>query len=214
VWGSSLILQGEDATRAAAFLPQQIEEVVGSQFPADTATWELLWRGNRDGFAASEFHARCDIRGATITVVQSESGHVFRGVTGEAWTSCACIVGTTNAFLYGIRTHGSPDDAVIFKATKTHNAMVDFPSYGPTFGAGHDLKIDINRRSHASLGTTYTGNGVVSRETVKGDLYFSGTYNFTVVEIEVYKLVPPRSIFSLRAVLGGFCEFRLFFRAK
>ena len=238
VWGVSLILQeggdrrggywgptsqphsmySRDSTRAAAFLPQQIEEVLGSQFPADTTTWKLLYRGTRDGFDASVFHERCDNQGATVTMVKSESGHIFGGVTGAAWSSCGCHVNTTKAFLYGIRTYGSPDAGVIFKLSgNSEVAMLDNPNSGPTFGGGHDLYIATdangNANSYSNLGMSggaYAGNGMqtgimqdlrtgtwsLMTTTTAGAVnntddrhHFTGTQNFTITEIEVFKLV-------------------------
>eukprot|EP00729_Bicosta_minor_P005850 gene5850-899_t len=193
--GSSLLLQGDDGTRAADFLPQHIEEVVGSQFDASTTTWKLLWRGTRDGFAASEFHSRCDNQGETVTVVKSTSGFVFGGVAGVAWTSSGGWVDTTKAFLFGIRTHGSPNAAVIFTLNSegTESAMHDLPGRGPWFGGGTDLGIannaDDNRGSSSNLGCTYTGNDVIHGSPSSGEQYFAGGDYFQVAEVEVFKLV-------------------------
>jgi hypothetical protein len=49
--------------------------------------FELLWRGTRDGFSASEFHRRCDGRGNTVTIVEAIGGSIFGGFTPIAWTS-------------------------------------------------------------------------------------------------------------------------------
>ena len=270
---SSLILQGSDATRAAAFLPQQIEEVLGSAadaeavcpadtcrfndeglavhqkdlnpcyrpgtcigtgvlstgicedyisgttncpagfvkcaslfktyFPADTTVWKLLWRGTRDGFAGSEFHNRCDYQGATVTVVKSESGYVFGAVTGVNWASRGGVINVNGmvdtryscstslcSFLFGIRTHGSPDAAVIFKPTKhTQQAMYDSPKFGPSFtGLMIHGNANANVHSTSHLGDTYTGNGITSG-TDTSKKYFAGADNFKVAEIEVFKLV-------------------------
>ena len=40
---------------------------------------ELLYRGSRDGWKASDFHAKCDNKGATITVIRSTDGFIFGG---------------------------------------------------------------------------------------------------------------------------------------
>ena len=46
--------------------------------------WRLLFRGSRDGFTASAFHSRCDNKGPTVTVVNSD-GNIFGGFTESAW---------------------------------------------------------------------------------------------------------------------------------
>jgi hypothetical protein len=45
-------------------------------------TLELLYKGSRDGFNASSFHAKCDHKGATLTVAKSKKyKRVFGGYT-------------------------------------------------------------------------------------------------------------------------------------
>ena len=46
----------------------------------------LLFRASRDGFLASTFHSKCDNKGPTITIVQSEE-NIFGGFTEESWSS-------------------------------------------------------------------------------------------------------------------------------
>jgi hypothetical protein len=48
---------------------------------------QLLWRGTRDGFAATEFHRRCDGHSNTLTVVLTTRGFVLGGFTPLAWES-------------------------------------------------------------------------------------------------------------------------------
>jgi hypothetical protein len=46
--------------------------------PKDTKKLTLLFRATKDGFSASSFHAKCDNKGATLTVIKSGS-NVFGG---------------------------------------------------------------------------------------------------------------------------------------
>ena len=46
----------------------------------------LLFRASRDGFLASTFHSKCDNKGPTVTIVQSEE-NIFGGFTEESWSS-------------------------------------------------------------------------------------------------------------------------------
>ena len=36
-----------------------------------------ICRGSRDGFAAHQFHAKCDGKGPTLIVIQSTVGNIF-----------------------------------------------------------------------------------------------------------------------------------------
>ena len=49
------------------------------------STCSLLYRASRDGWAASNFHARCDNKGPTVTVVLSGT-NIFGGFTEQSWT--------------------------------------------------------------------------------------------------------------------------------
>lgn len=44
-------------------------------------TTKLLYRGTRDGFECKDFHQRCDMKGATITLFKNEADRRFGGFT-------------------------------------------------------------------------------------------------------------------------------------
>ena len=48
--------------------------------------WRLLFRASRDGFAAKAFHSRCDNKGPTVVIVNSNQ-YIFGGFTEVSWTS-------------------------------------------------------------------------------------------------------------------------------
>ena len=48
--------------------------------------WHLLFRGSRDGFTAQAFHAKCDDKGPTVTIVKS-GNNIFGGFTEKSWNS-------------------------------------------------------------------------------------------------------------------------------
>ena len=52
--------------------------------------WRLLYRASRDGFRAATFHARCDNKGPTVTIVKSGS-NIFGGFTEMSWQSGECF---------------------------------------------------------------------------------------------------------------------------
>jgi chaperonin cofactor prefoldin len=47
----------------------------------------LLWRGTSNGFAASEFHRRCDGHANTLTLILDTDGNSFGGFTPVKWES-------------------------------------------------------------------------------------------------------------------------------
>lgn len=46
---------------------------------------ELLYRASRDGYTSRVFHKKCDNKGASITIIQSEHGLMFGGFTSLSW---------------------------------------------------------------------------------------------------------------------------------
>ena len=68
--------------------------------------WELIYRGTRDGFGASSFHALCDNKGPTITVIKSVGDCIFGGYSDVSWTSSNSFIQSTDAFLFAFVSNG------------------------------------------------------------------------------------------------------------
>ena len=45
----------------------------------------LVYRGSRDGFGASDFHQKCDSRPNTLTILKANTGSIFGGFTQNEW---------------------------------------------------------------------------------------------------------------------------------
>ena len=72
--------------------------------------------------------------------------------------------------------------------TSSSYAIYRSSSYGPTFGAGHQIYIannaNSNTNSYTNFGTYYSvPSGVQDKKTI-----LAGTYNFTPDEVEVFYL--------------------------
>ena len=48
---------------------------------------ELIFRGSEDGFAAADFHKKCDEKGTTLIIIKSEHQKIFGGFTDVPWKS-------------------------------------------------------------------------------------------------------------------------------
>ena len=72
----------------------------------------LLFRASRDGWAAADFHSRCDNKGPTVTIVKSGT-YIFGGYADTSWHSKCLIPPSTvkplrfNELDALIRTHVS-----------------------------------------------------------------------------------------------------------
>eukprot|EP00826_Nyctotherus_ovalis_P014908 TRINITY_DN14196_c0_g6_i4.p1 TRINITY_DN14196_c0_g6~~TRINITY_DN14196_c0_g6_i4.p1 ORF type:complete len:458 (-),score=67.90 TRINITY_DN14196_c0_g6_i4:144-1517(-) len=144
----------------------------------------LLWRGSADGFRASTFHAKCDDRKPTVTVVLSEFNYVFGGFTTKTWNSVNNdYVYDPKAFIFSL-THKTVHNN---QKTKANSIYCD-KTCGPIFGRRGDICIydncNINSYSYSNGNFTYD---LVTNENKRN--YFAGANYFRVKEIEVYSII-------------------------
>jgi hypothetical protein len=67
-----------------------------AQWLPGKGVWDICWRASRDGWAASRFHAGCDNKGPTVTIVQV-GRYIFGGYTDVSWAGMVIVVFTTTA---------------------------------------------------------------------------------------------------------------------
>ncbi|KAJ4457621.1 putative K+ channel tetramerization subfamily protein [Paratrimastix pyriformis] len=143
----------------------------------------LLYRGTRDGFAASTFHRLCDGRHHTVTVVRATSNHVFGGYAAVTWNQASKkYYDDRQAFLFSLR--GTPRSPVKIPNNLSSIAGIYcHPSYGPTWGGKFDLHVgsecNAGPNSSTNLGYSYT--------SPEGQFFLTGgNNNFQVEELEVF----------------------------
>ena len=151
---------------------------------------KLLYQGSRDGWQASGFHAKCDNKGATTTVIRSTGGFIFGGFADKPWKSSAGVwCESDKAFLFSLK---SPSNEVGTAKMRIKQNMCSYAiyhnsSYGPTFGGGHDFRIardaNNNSNSHSNLGHTYE---IPPGQT---NTFLVGSMHFKVSEIEVFQII-------------------------
>ena len=128
---------------------------------SDGQKFKLLYRGSRDGFAASDFHSKCDNISKTVTVVKSRNGNIFGGYTDQCWDLSNSFKIDNNAFIYSlVNLNNSP---IKIACSHGQNAIYCAPDSGPTFGSGEDLYIssnsNLNESSYSRLSNSYVHPG-------------------------------------------------------
>jgi len=156
--------------------------------------WSLLYRGTRDGFGASNFHSKCDGHNNTLTILKSkESSYIFGGYTTVYWESSELpgeykIDG--KAFIFSLTNKDNLPLKMKINSNRQHRAIFCNPELGPIFGSS-DIAIsnDANSTidSSSGLGATYKHPLYVYGSN-EAKTFLSGSYNFQLDEIEVYKL--------------------------
>jgi len=109
----------------------------------------LLYQASKDGQSSSDFHSRCDSKGANVVIIETTEGNMFGGYTVESWSSSTSYASDSNAFLFQLR----PAVKRYNKKNGSSYAIYRHKSYGPIFGNGNDLMIAPNCRYYT---TSYT----------------------------------------------------------
>ena len=137
--------------------------------------FKLLFRASRDGYAAQNFHDKCNGKGNTLTLVKTTTGKRFGGFTDAQWNQSGSYISGSYGFIFSL------DNKEIFYCTNNSYALIGNSSYGPYFGS--DFYISNNcdtNNSNESLGNYYSNNGKKYPLT--------GNNNFLVKDYEVYLL--------------------------
>ncbi|XP_041353064.1 interferon-induced protein 44-like [Gigantopelta aegis] len=152
--------------------------------------FELLFKATRDGCAANVFHAKCDNKGPTVTVFYNTVDCIFGGYTSMNWLSVTTYNYDEKAFLFRLQLKGAPEYKK-YPVKVFNNASYSNATYGPTFGAGHDI-YSFNG-TLAKTGNYYASNGGVTlgqTYNMLGDT--AATFhaeNIQYTDIEVYKVI-------------------------
>jgi len=143
--------------------------------------YELLWKGNRDGFYAGTFHSRCDRKGPTVTVILSNNDKIFGGYTSLSWESRNTgYTQDTTAFIYSLTRKT--------KCATQNNSYSIYDNYnnGPIFGSGRDIYINDNCNTNTG---NYCSPNTYALPSGADNTFLAGSYHFTVKEIEVYAVI-------------------------
>ena len=145
----------------------------------------LLYRGSRDGFSGNSFHEKCDNKTPTISFIRSNYNLTFGGFTNATWNyvngGCKSDHG---AFIFSL-TH---EEKML--CNKPEHAIFSDGGYLVVYGAGNDIAIWENNKSPSRtyFPTSYS-SPKFSGPTEASKSYLAGSYNFTVVEIELYHVI-------------------------
>jgi len=173
--------------RSAILSDEQMTELmILCKFPL-IQKWNLIYRATRNGFGAKDFHSKCDSYQNSLVIIKSTKGNVFGGYTEQNWSPQHLCKTDPNAFLFSfINQHNTK---LILKCTDPSQAIFTSSEHGPTFGAGHDLRICNNsnttNENYSKLSTSYNHpNYPFGSNEAKS--FLAGSFNFLTTEIEVY----------------------------
>jgi len=181
--------EGTGLCRDSRLITKKHKKDILGLFGKQKIKLNLLFRGSRDGFNGTVFHQKCNGQGPTFTIAKAAGRpNLFGGYVSQSWTSNSNYL-TCECWIYSLAPR-----VIKFLPTSPSNNAYDHPSYGPTWGGGHDLHFNqtMNSNSNYSNPSSYTSvapgySGSLTQETM------AGSYNFTVEEIEVFSVVKKNS---------------------
>jgi hypothetical protein len=146
--------------------------------------WTLLYRGTRDGFAAADFHSKCDGHKNTLTILKTHgTSYIFGGFTSINWNGSIGWKSDPNAFLFSLTNRDNQPCKM--RQIITNNSIYCDPGYGPIFG-NNDIYVCNNANtsmgSHSYLGCTYE-----HPQPTQGQSFLAGSNPFQLKEIEIYQ---------------------------
>jgi hypothetical protein len=156
------------------------------EFPLNQK-WNLIYRASRDGFEASQFHAKCDNKPNTLILIKSTNGNIFGGYTEQSWAHNDDNWRTDlNAFIFSLINQ--TNRPLKIKCNEPKRAIISHKVFGPRFGNGDLIisnKSNTHSKSFSNLGHSYPHPDYAygSNET---KLFLAGSEHFRVSEIEVY----------------------------
>ncbi|MCP3875653.1 MAG: hypothetical protein GY699_21170 [Desulfobacteraceae bacterium] len=159
-----------------------VDEIQGQQINnwlgQPEAKWKLCYRRSIHGASTEDFHARCDDTGATMTIIRFTNGIKIGGYATSSWDGGG-YTGSSSNFLFSLTNN--------YKHDHYQNNLYQYshPSYGPTWGGGHDFYTDLVNSSYCNIGHTYKCRvGTYSSVECRED--FCGEYSPDIDEVEVW----------------------------
>lgn len=148
----------------------------------------LLYTASDNKYSSKSFHEMCDDRGPTITIIHTETNHVFGAFAFKKWPSKDYQrIEDMNVFLFSIRPNLQAFEC---RKERTNTLSKHDNSVGPIFGDGWDLYIDNTSNGKDCHGASTPVSFALDGKQVFGvDPDATWQYHFTVVDYEVFSVV-------------------------
>ena len=148
--------------------------------------WSLLYRASEHGFAARDFHERCDGKCNTLTLVKSANHCIFGGYTGAKWSSNNGFVTDLHAFVFSLKTAASNQKSFLARCAESERAIYCKENMGPSFGV-NDISIsDMYNKNKSRLAELNCYQRDEDFDEDDEDITLSDFDHFKTNDIEVY----------------------------
>jgi hypothetical protein len=158
-----------------------------NSYKTQLATWgftpgSLAYKATIDGLSNSAFHTNSDGLSSSIVIITTENGYIFGGIATNSWSGSAWKSSTT-AFVFNL--YGNASAPIKWDITNTSYNIYTSPSYGPTFGDGHDIYTNLDTNTMYENDNSYgSGGGYTGRVTG-----YTNQGNNRIVDVEVWSII-------------------------
>ena len=96
-------IKNENLLKESTILSYEQKQIVSNWIlPNSEKRFTLLYKLTKDGSNCSDFHNKCDKKGPTLVIIQSNTGYKFGGYTTADWDQSSSYKKDELAFLFSI----------------------------------------------------------------------------------------------------------------
>ena len=170
---------------------RDLKKLCGFDTAGKQQKYALIYRASRDGFAAADFHAKCDGKANTLTLIKTTSGYIFGGYTACAWHPKNGYQKDPKAFIFSLVNKSKTP--LLIRGKSDHENVCSHKDYGPTFGrsSGCDICIFSNSNENddnfSKLGSAFDFK-LHDHGSNEAKCFLAGTATFRTSDIEVFQI--------------------------
>jgi hypothetical protein len=159
-------------------------------------SYQLLYRGSRDGFDSKSLHQRIDGHSHTLTIIETTKGFIFGGYIACEWDSSGqwkCD-DSLKSFLFTLKNpHHLSSRTFPLNPDRKQDTILCYPSAQMVwFGISGAIAIfdncNVNNNSH-NRGFGISQPSFVNDTGLPGSTLFTGEEYFTVKELEIFEIL-------------------------
>jgi len=151
------------------------------QFKNKNLSYNLIFRGTKDGELPSDFHNKVDGKDKTITIIETTKGLKFGGYIDKKWDSSSLwIDNDENCFIFSLSL------MKIYNPIKGRDKYMFYSICGPNFSV-FGLENNLFNKSSLNIQTKESANNRFSGFTSDYELT-GGENEFQIKELEVFQI--------------------------
>jgi hypothetical protein len=163
----SNIINPKYAALFASWIDKREEKYIDKDIPYK---FNLIYRASRDGSTTASFHAKCDNKGATITVVKiKNSEQIVGGYNPLFWDSSNDIKNTKDSFIFSFADKSNLQNANVVYSKTGDKSIQCYQLFGPIFGT--DLYTSYEPTADTWKSSVYSYPTLNLPDTIKIDDY-------------------------------------------